>query len=73
MPPQSSTPQRGSAVTERVLIRQATPADADAIVETLVEAARWVEELDGTIMSSITVPPVLTRLCRNQGRIPEVR
>jgi len=50
MPPQSSTPQRGSAVTERVLIRQATPADADAIVETLVEAARWVEELDGTIM-----------------------
>src|SRR5690349_24286477 len=50
MPPQSSTPQRGSAVTERVLIRQATSADADAIVETLAEAARWVKELDGTIM-----------------------
>ena len=34
----------------RLLIRQATSADADAIVDTLAEAARWVEELDGTIM-----------------------
>src|SRR4029078_9488163 len=31
-------------------LRQAPSADADAIVETLAEAARWVEELDGTIM-----------------------
>jgi len=37
-------------VIGRLLIRQATSADADAIVDTLAEAARWVEELDGTIM-----------------------
>ena len=38
------------SVTGPLVIRQATSGDADAIVETLAEAARWVEELDGTIM-----------------------
>jgi GNAT superfamily N-acetyltransferase len=33
-----------------MVIRQATSADSDAIVETLIEAANWVEALDGTIM-----------------------
>jgi len=47
---ESNTPYRTSAVIGRLLIRQATSADADAIVDTLAEAARWVEELDGTIM-----------------------
>ena len=47
---ESTTPDRASNVIGRLLIRQATSADADAIVETLAEAARWVEELDGTIM-----------------------
>ena len=37
-------------MTGPLVIRQATSGDADAIVETLAEAARWVEELDGTIM-----------------------
>jgi GNAT superfamily N-acetyltransferase len=51
MPPrESTTPDRASNVIGRLLIRQATSADADAIVETLAEAARWVEELDGTTM-----------------------
>ena len=49
-PRESTTPDRASNVIGRLLIRQATSADADAIVETLAEAARWVEELDGTIM-----------------------
>jgi GNAT superfamily N-acetyltransferase len=47
---ESNTPYHTSAVIGRLLIRQATSADADAIVDTLAEAARWVEELDGTIM-----------------------
>ena len=44
------TPHHTSAVIGRLLIREATSADANAIVHTLAEAARWVEELDGTIM-----------------------
>src|SRR5262247_1605206 len=48
--PESVAPHHPSAVIGSLLIRQATSADADAIVETLAEAARWVEELDGTIM-----------------------
>jgi GNAT superfamily N-acetyltransferase len=31
-------------------IRQATPEDAPAVMALLVEAARWVEKLDGTTM-----------------------
>jgi GNAT superfamily N-acetyltransferase len=50
MSPESLTPQHVSSVVGRVLIRQATSADAATIVETLAEAAKWVEELDGTIM-----------------------
>lgn len=49
-PHESTTPDHASNLIGRLLIRQATSADADAIVETLAEAARWVEELDGTIM-----------------------
>jgi GNAT superfamily N-acetyltransferase len=49
-PRESTTPDRASNVIARLLIRQATSADANAIVETLAEAAKWVEELDGTIM-----------------------
>jgi len=49
-PHESIGPRRASSVIGRVLIRQAAPADGDAIVETLTEAARWVEQLDGTIM-----------------------
>src|SRR5262245_51822544 len=48
--PESVAPHHPSAVIGSLLIRQATSADADAIVDTLTEAARWVEELDGTIM-----------------------
>jgi GNAT superfamily N-acetyltransferase len=50
MSPESTTPHRASPVIGRTLIREATSADADAVVETLSEAARWVEALDGTIM-----------------------
>jgi GNAT superfamily N-acetyltransferase len=50
MSPESTTPHLAFSVVGRTLIRQATSADADAIVETLTEAAKWVEELDGTIM-----------------------
>ena len=50
MSPEFMTPHHTSDVIGRLLIRQATSADADAILETLAEAARWVEELDGTIM-----------------------
>src|SRR5262245_30885352 len=49
-PPEATTPHHRSSMIERVLIRQATAADADAIVETLAEAARWVGDLDGTVM-----------------------
>lgn len=49
-PPESTTPHHASVAIGRLLVRQATSADADAIVATLIEAARWVEELDGTIM-----------------------
>src|SRR5262245_27397380 len=49
-PSESTTRHRGSSVIGRLLIRQAASADVAAIVETLTEAARWVEELDGTIM-----------------------
>jgi GNAT superfamily N-acetyltransferase len=49
-PRESTTPDHVSNVIGRLLIRQATSADTDAIAETLAEAARWVEELDGTIM-----------------------
>jgi GNAT superfamily N-acetyltransferase len=49
-PRESTMPDRASNVIGRLLIRPATSADVDAIVETLAEAARWVEELDGTIM-----------------------
>ena len=48
-PPESTTPHHGSVIG-RLLIREATSGDADAIAETLGEAAKWVEELDGTIM-----------------------
>jgi GNAT superfamily N-acetyltransferase len=48
--PESTLPHHASSVIGRLVVRQATPVDADAIVETLSEAARWVEELDGTIM-----------------------
>jgi GNAT superfamily N-acetyltransferase len=34
----------------RPVIRQASPADTRVIAEMLREAAKWVEELDGTIM-----------------------
>src|SRR6188474_3263340 len=50
MPPGSTTPHHASSMIGRLLVRQATSGDGDAIVETLAEAARWVEELDGTIM-----------------------
>jgi GNAT superfamily N-acetyltransferase len=33
-----------------IVIRQATGEDAHALVETLTEAAHWVEQMDGTIM-----------------------
>lgn len=33
-----------------IVIRQATGDDVRALVETLTEAARWVEQMDGTIM-----------------------
>ena len=49
-PPESTTRPHASSVVGRPLIRPATSADADAIAETLTEAAKWVEELDGTIM-----------------------
>ncbi len=49
-PRESTTPRHASSVIGRLLIRQATSADADVIVETLTEASKWVEELDGTIM-----------------------
>ncbi len=48
--PEPAAPHHPSAVIGSLLIRPATSADADAIVDTLTEAARWVEELDGTIM-----------------------
>ena len=50
MLPESPAPHQISVVIGRILIRPATFADADVIVETLSEAAKWVEELDGTIM-----------------------
>src|SRR5262245_26134961 len=49
-PFESTTPHHASVAIGRLAVRQATSADADALVETLTEAARWVEELDGTIM-----------------------
>jgi GNAT superfamily N-acetyltransferase len=49
-PPEATTPHHRSSMIGRLLIRRATSADADAIVETLAEAARWVEDLDGTVM-----------------------
>ena len=33
-----------------IAIRQATGEDARALLETLMEAAQWVEQMDGTIM-----------------------
>lgn len=33
-----------------IVIRQASGDDVPALVETLTEAARWVEQMDGTIM-----------------------
>jgi len=50
MPPESTERQHASSGAGRTLIREASPVDADAIIETLIEAAKWVEELDGTIM-----------------------
>src|SRR4029434_4893337 len=50
MSPESATSRHAPSGIGRLLIRGATSADADAVVETLTEAAKWVEELDGTIM-----------------------
>lgn len=33
-----------------IVVRQASGDDVPALVETLTEAARWVEQMDGTIM-----------------------
>jgi GNAT superfamily N-acetyltransferase len=50
MPPESAERQHASSGAGRTLIREASPVDAGAIIETLTEAAKWVKELDGTIM-----------------------
>jgi GNAT superfamily N-acetyltransferase len=41
---------RAASVDGQTLIREATADDAAALVETLIEAANWVEQLDGTTM-----------------------
>jgi GNAT superfamily N-acetyltransferase len=48
--PESPERHHARSGVGRTLIRQASSADAGAIIETLTEAAQWVEELDGTIM-----------------------
>jgi len=50
MQPESRRNSRVWSDVVRMSIRQASSADADAIVETLTEAAKWIEELDGTVM-----------------------
>lgn len=50
MPPESIERQHVSSGATRTRIREASLVDVEAIVETLTEAAKWVEELDGTIM-----------------------
>jgi GNAT superfamily N-acetyltransferase len=51
MPAESSERQDTTpASASGALIRVATSADVPAVVETLTEAANWVEQLDGTIM-----------------------
>lgn len=47
---ESSRHHQVSSDVVRVSIRQASCADAEAVLEALTEAAKWVEELDGTIM-----------------------
>jgi len=44
--------ERAEAASDirRPLIREASAADAPQIADTLIEAAKWVERLDGTVM-----------------------
>ena len=49
-PPEFTAPHHPYSLIGRLLIRQATSVDADAIVQILAEASRWVEKLDGTTM-----------------------
>ena len=44
--------ERRQAASEmgQLVIREASAADAPLIADTLIEAAKWVEQLDGTVM-----------------------
>ncbi len=46
----SGEQHRVASAFTRTFIRQATADDTPALVETLIEAANWVEQLDGTTM-----------------------
>jgi GNAT superfamily N-acetyltransferase len=50
MHPNSAECRQAVSDIGRLVIREAAAADAQAIAATLIEAAKWVEQLDGTIM-----------------------
>jgi GNAT superfamily N-acetyltransferase len=46
----SAERRQAAADVGQLVVREASAADARLIAETLIEAAKWVEQLDGTIM-----------------------
>ena len=50
MRPATGEHHRVASAFRRTLIREATPDDTPALVDTLIEAANWVKQLDGTTM-----------------------
>ena len=46
----NSAERQAASRIEQLVIRKASAADARLIADTLIEAAKWVERLDGTIM-----------------------
>lgn len=50
MPHNAAEQRRAASHVAQLVIREASAADAPMIADTLIEAAKWVEQLDGTVM-----------------------
>jgi GNAT superfamily N-acetyltransferase len=50
MQPATGEHHRVASAFRRTLIREATPEDMSALLDTLLEASNWVKQLDGTTM-----------------------
>jgi GNAT superfamily N-acetyltransferase len=50
MPHNAAERRRAASQVGQLVIREAAEADAPMIADTLIEAAKWVEQLDGSVM-----------------------